>query len=315
MDKVRVGIVGLGGFAHVARLPVLAGMDDVELVSCMCRTQSTVDKVKTQFGFKNGFTDLDAMIEHGDLDAVFVVTPKDTHYDIVLKLLDAGLHIFCEKPLELELSKGQRMVERAREADRVLMVGFNRRFAPVYERAKELFSESPPDVCVGFKNRPGTEYRATMENTIHIVDLVRWYCGDVVELHGYSIYDDPHYETTAASIMRFESGSIGMVLGNRTCGQWMERMELYGGGKTVVVNCPDSVTVVDHETEHTVHMGPIRMGWATLEEKMGFRQEVRHFVDCLRNGTVPRTSGEDALESHRLMDRLLRGSGLPGMEQ
>lgn len=315
MAKLRIGVIGLGGFAHVARLPVLAAMENVELVSCMCRTASTVEKVKARFGFAQGFTDLDAMLDHGGIDAAFVVTPKETHHDIVLKLLENALDVFCEKPLAIDLPQSAEMVQKAKERGQILMVGFNRRFAPVYVAAKREFEDHPPDVCVAFKNRPGTEYRATMENTIHMVDLVRWYCGEASDIQGYSIYDDPSYETTAASLLRFQNNRIAMVLGNRTCGQWMERLELYGDGKTVVVNCPDEITVVDHEREHTTRMGPINMGWARLEHKMGFEQEVHHFVECVTERKQPRTSGTDALKSHELMDSILIHAGLPGMGQ
>lgn len=314
MKQMKVGVIGLGSFAHAARLPVLASLDNVELTACMVRTQATVDRIARQFGFQKKYTVLEDLIEESGIDAAFVITPKQTHYEIVMPLLESGIHVFCEKPMAMSIKEAKEMVDQAEKFGQVLMIGFNRRYAPVYEQAKAEFAENPPDVCVAFKNRPGTEYRATMENAIHMVDLLRWFCGECVHIEAHAHFDDPDYETTTGAMLRFESGTIGFLLGNRTCGQWMERLELYGGGKTVVVNCPDSMTVVDNEREHTMKMTPLRMGWATLQEKMGFRQEIVDFFDCLETGKMPRTSGRDVLNTHILLNDILRQAGLPEME-
>ncbi|MBD3306456.1 gfo/Idh/MocA family oxidoreductase [candidate division KSB3 bacterium] len=314
MPRIKVGVIGLGSFAHAARLPVLASLENIELTACMVRTQATVDRVARQFGFHQKYTDVETLIAESGIDAAFVITPKQTHYEIVKPLLEHGIHVFCEKPMAMSLKEAQAMVDLADQMDRLLMIGFNRRYAPVYERAKAEFADHPPDVCVAFKNRPGTEYRATMENAIHMVDLLRWFCGECVQIEAHAHFENPDYETTAGAMLRFASGTIGFLLGNRTCGQWMERVELYGDGKTVTVNCPDSMTVVDHEREHTMQMTPLRMGWATLQEKMGFRQEVVDFFECLKTGNTPRTTGRDVVNTHILLNEILRQAGLPEME-
>ncbi len=314
MKKIKVGVIGLGSFAHIARLPVLASLDTVELTACMARTKATVDRVARQFGFEKKYTVLEDMIAKSDIEAVFVVTPKTTHYDIVMPLLEKGIHVFCEKPMAMSIKEAQEMVQLSDKKNKILMIGFNRRYAPVYDKAKNEFFKKPPDVCVAFKNRPGRDYRATLENAIHMIDLMRWYCGECIEVNAHAHFKDPFYETTAAAILRFDSGAIGLLLGNRTCGQWMERVELYGGGKTVIVNCPDDTTVVDAEYEHTLKMTPLRMGWATLQEKMGFQQEVTAFIDSIKTGKEPRTPGKDSIKTHILVNEILRKAGLPEME-
>lgn len=311
---IKIGVIGPGSFAHVARLPVLAGMEGVEMTACMSRTPQTVDRVARQFGFQQTYTDLTKMIGESGMDAAIVATPKPTHFDIVIPLLEAGIHVFCEKPMAMSISQAEEMISCAKENRRRLVIGFNRRYAPVYDWAKQEFSQRPPDVCVAFKNRPGTEYRATMENAIHMVDLLRFYCGECVEVTAHSQFKDPDYEDGTGAILRFESGTVGFLLGNRTCGQWMERVELYGSGKTVTVNCPDEITVTDQEQEHARRLTPLRSGWATLEEKMGFRQEVEAFVDALRTGEKTRNDAEDSIETHKLLNTILRSAGLPEMD-
>ena len=314
MDKIRIGVIGLGSFAHVARLPVLAELEDVEMSACLARTAETVDRVSRQFGFAQSFTELDDFIRNSNIHAAVVCTPKTTHHAIVMRLLERGIHVFCEKPMATSLNHARAMVDCAERSKRVLMIGFNRRHAPAYTWAKQEFATQPPDVCVAFKNRPGTEYRATMENAIHMVDLMRFYCGECIDVTAHASFEDPNYENSAAAILRFDSGAVGFLLGNRTCGQWMERVELYGGGKSVVVNAPDDITIVDQEQEHVRRMTPLRFGWATVAEKMGFRQELRAFVDAVKSGTAPLTNAADSINTHLLLDTVLKKAGLPGME-
>jgi virulence factor len=312
--RTKIGVIGPGSFAHVARLPILAGMDNVEMTACMSRTPETVDRVARQFGFQKKYTDVQKLISESGIEAAIVATPKPTHFDIVIPLLEKGIHVFCEKPMAMSIPQAEEMIACAKKNDRKLVIGFNRRYAPVYDWAKQEFEDGSPDVCVAFKNRPGTEYRATMENAIHMVDLLRFFCGECTEVTAYAKYKDPDYEDWAGAVMRFESGTMGFLLGNRTCGQWMERVELYGGGKTVTVNCPDEITVVDQEQEHTRKLTPLNSGWATLEEKMGFRQEVEDFIDAVSTGKKTRNEAEDSVKTHILVNRVLKSAGLPEME-
>jgi virulence factor len=313
MKKIRVGVIGLGAYAHVAHLPALSSLENVELTACMARTTSTVERVAEQFGFLKQYTSLNDLIKNSGVEAVFVVTPKETHYEMVVPLLENGVHVFCEKPMAMAIREAEEMVNCADKKGRVLMIGFNRRFAPVYENAKKEYWNKPPDVCVAFKNRPGRDYRSTMENAIHMVDLMRWFCGECVSIGAHAQFKDPYYETTAAALLRFDTGAIGMLLGNRTCGQWMERVELYGGGKTVIAHCPDEISVIDEQFEHIRKMTPLKMGWATLQEKMGFQQQVNAFIEAITTGKEPRTHGKDSLKTHILLDQILKKVGLPGM--
>ena len=311
MEKTKVGVVGLGLFAHQAILPALVEAEGVELTACMARTRSTVDRVVRRYGFKHGFTSLDQMIEGSGVEAVFVVTPKQTHHDIVLNLLSAGMHVYTEKPLASSVPEAEDLIQCADENEKTLMVGFNRRFLPVYEEAKKYFSEKTVEACVTIKNRPGTEYRSTIENTIHMVDLLRWFCGECIEVESYTRYDDPYYETSISAILKFDSGAIASLFANRTCGQWTERLELYGGGRSVMVDCPNSVTLIDSELEHTMKVTPLRMGMTTALETMGYQKEVLHFIECVRTGQEPRSSGREALKTQILIDKILSAAGLP----
>lgn len=311
-ETVKVGVVGLGAIAHVAELPALSEIPGVRLVAAYSRTEETRRKAASKYNIEKLCATFDEFMKV-DMDCAFVLTPKPNHTEYVMPLLEAGRHVFLEKPLALTLDEGRAMAAKAEERKCLLMVAFNRRYAPVYRKAKEAFADRRLDICVCGKGRNGSEYRATLENAIHMVDLMRYFCGEAVEVQAFSQYSNIDYEDGCTAHIRFDSGAIGILVASRTAGQWYETVDLYGGGLTVRVNAPDDVTIVNPEAEVKTVMTPLAMGWARLEDKMGFKQEVEHFIDCVRTGQQPLSNGADAVRTHELVDAILRKAGLPGM--
>lgn len=313
-NKVKVGIIGLGAIAHIAELPALAGIPDVKIVAALDNSQEALDTAAAKYNIETLHTNFDEFIKV-EMDCVFVLTPKTLHTPFVRPLLEKGIDIFCEKPISNSLKEGREMVDLAKKNDCIFMVGFNRRYAPVYQKAKAAFGDRVPDVFLAQKSRKGSEYQATLENAIHMVDLMRWFCGEPVKVEAQSQYTDIDYEMTCTAQITFDTGAIGILVANRGAGQWIEKAEIYGGGQTVIVNAPDFVTVVKPTHEETTSMTPLALGWARVEDKMGFCQEVEHFIDCVKNHTQPITNAEDSYKSHELMNQILLAAGLPGMDE
>ena len=308
---LRLAVVGLGSIAREVHLPLLRRLPGVEVVGLIDALPEAVSRAVAETGLGPGFASLDALLGTARPDAALVLTPKPTHYVVVRTLLEAGVDVFCEKPLTTVLGEAEALVAQAARAGRILMVGFNRRYAPVYVTAREAFAARPPEACLAMKNRPGTEYRATFENAIHMVDLLRWFCGEAVDVHGAAVFADPYRETTAVATLRFDSGALAVLLANRSTSHWVERLEVFGDGRSAVVEAPDRVSLGQGGEARVTEMTPRHMGWAHVADKMGFRQELEHFVECMRTRAEPRTSGADAMRTQALMDRLLQAMGLP----
>ncbi len=311
--KFSVGVIGVGAIAQIAHLPVLSSRDDVELRGLMAGHIENAQRAQMRYAAKNAVATLGEFIDLG-LDCAFVLSPKPLHPEHVMPLLAAGIDVFCEKPLAMTLREADQMAEAAAKSGKKLMVGFNRRFAPVYRKAKDVYSDLSPDVVVAQKNRPASEYRATLENAIHMVDLMRYLCGECDQVSAIAKFTDPYYETLTTAQLRFENGTVGMLVADRSSGQWVETLELHGQNRSVYVNSPDSVTVVDAAESHTTTMTPLAMGWARVEDKLGFRAAIDHFFDCLKTGRTPLTSAEDAFKTHELMHRILKCAGLPALD-
>jgi virulence factor len=230
--------------------------------------------------------------------------------------LQSGVDVFCEKPLATSAADAQSLAELAGQEKRVLMVGFNRRFAPVYEAGRAAFAQSGASFCVAQKNRAGSEYRATFENAIHMVDLLRWYCGgEPVDVTAHAAGEDPWQEEGVSALIRFDNGNAGVLVAARNAGAWGERLDAYGGGVTATISAPDRIAVTrDNETK-VREMSSESFGWATATKTFGFAGAVEHFLDRVRDRRQPLTSGAEAAKTQLLLDRILAAAGLPTEEQ
>lgn len=312
-EKVRIGVIGVGYVAKNNFLPVFPRFDDVEFVGLMARNVENARRAQKLCGAENVVSTLDELVKL-DLDCAFVLTPKAVHYEQISYLLNAGLDVYSEKPMATTLKDAASLAELSEKTGKKLMIGFNRRYSPVCLKAKEVYTDRTPDVIIAQKNRPATEYHATLENAVHMVDLMRFYGGEVDRVNAISKYTDPDYETFCTAMLHFENGAAGMLIADRASGQWEEHIEIHGGNRTAFIDMPNSVTIVDGDEEHTTKMTPLAMGWAKSEDNMGFTNAIRHFLDCVKEDRTPMTSAADAYKTHELLDRILRSAGLPGME-
>lgn len=311
--KIRIGVIGVGYVAKNNFLPVLPRFEDVEFVGLMAKNVENAKTAQRMCGAQHVVSSIEEFVDLG-LDCAFVLTPKQCHAEQIAFLLNHGLDVYSEKPMATTLKDAAGIADLAEKTGKKLMIGFNRRFAPVCQKAKSVYAEAGPDVIIGQKNRPKTEYRATLENAIHIVDLMRYYGGEVKDVHAVSKYTDPYYESFTTAQMEFESGASGILVASRSSGQWEETIELHGQNRSVLIKMPDSVTITDENEHHITEMTPLAMGWAKSEDNLGFSYAIRHFLDCVRDNRQPLTSAQDAFKTHELLDRILRSAGLPAMD-
>jgi voltage-gated potassium channel Kch len=138
--RLAIGFIGAGNYATATLLPGLAALPNVQLAHVATNRSLSAVNAQRRFGFTTASTSADAVIEDDDLDAIFIVTRHQTHADLVCRVLRTGKTVFVEKPLALTREEVDQIVEVVAETgnDR-LMVGFNRRFAPLLTQMKSQF--------------------------------------------------------------------------------------------------------------------------------------------------------------------------------
>lgn len=310
--KMRIGIIGAGSIAHSAHFPALSSFEDVEVVAVLNRTYEKAEQACRQYGFGKAVKTLDEFLNQ-DLDAAVLLTPKTVRKEYLVPLLEAKLDVLVEKPLASTMEECEYLADASKNSGQIVMVAFNRRYSPVFQRGMEEFKDKAPHYVLAQKCREFKEYRATLENSIHMVDILRHALGECVEVTAKAKWSDWFYEDLCTAQLEFENGSLALLGASREAGQWYERVEMYGDNKTVIVESPDRLTIIRPEYEEVRNSTPLHKGWSNYLDAIGFRPCDRHFIDCCKTRQKPLTSAEDALKTMQLMNRILQSAGLPDM--
>lgn len=314
MREIKVGVVGLGRQA-LRHISTLVGFDDVKISAVCDINEGILKKIGHRYRISSLYKDYVKMAEKSAVDCVFVVTkPDETHSKITEIFLENGKHVFCEKPMATKLSEMENVVKKAKDYDGILMVGFNRRYMPIFQKAKEEFmNPSQVEVCKAEMCAEKTILRGLNSNYVHMIDVLRWFCGEPVRVEAQARYKDPNYEETIVALITFDMGALGVHISNSNSGGYVERVTIYGNKKTLMVDVP-SLTVKNLKGgayQPAVVTNFVTDSWREFSYKFGFEQEDRHFINCVKTGENPLTSGEDALKSHQLVNTIYAKCGLP----
>ncbi len=147
--RIGLAVLGAGGFAADTLLPALQAAGDFALRGVATRTPASAAKIAQEFGAEAASTDPEALLADPAVDAVVIATRHDSHARLALAALEAGKHVFLEKPMAIERDELEALRARALASDRVFTVGYNRRYAPLSLAVQEALAATPgPRVAV-----------------------------------------------------------------------------------------------------------------------------------------------------------------------
>ncbi len=133
----RVAIIGLGGVADRIHLPACRATPGVEIAGACESDAETRRRMSEKFGLKAVYPDAAALLAQQKPDAVIIGTPPDSHHELCLAALDAGAHVFCEKPFMRTVEEADQVISAARARNLVLAVNNQYRYMPIYSRTRE----------------------------------------------------------------------------------------------------------------------------------------------------------------------------------
>ena len=292
-----VAVCGAGAFAREHLLPALARVPGLRLRTLVTARGGTSAHVARKYGFEQHSTDFTAALADPETDAVVVATPNRLHASMARAALDAGKHVFVEKPLcvdESQLADLQDALEGAQRAaaDRrpCLMVGYNRRFSRHAQWARDaLGSRTAPlvahyRVCPGYLppdhpvNDPVEGGGRVIADACQFVDLLMFLTGSLpVRVHASRIRADgpAAANDNFVATLTFADGSVGAITyaaagDGGYAGEWFE---VFAEGKTVAVR--------DYR-ESVLHAAGRRRKFRTRGQDLGYEQELRHFFEVVR---------------------------------
>jgi len=139
--RIRVGVIGAGTFAEEAHIPGIQAHRQGDVAALCARNQQRATVLAARLGVPDVYTDYHEMLARPDIDAVTIATPDVLHAPIALAALEAGKHVFCEKPLAMTVAQAEQMVAAATRADRIAMVGFTFRYTRALQTLRRLLGE------------------------------------------------------------------------------------------------------------------------------------------------------------------------------
>lgn len=294
-EAIRVALVGASSFAQAIHLPNLDALrKDFELRAVMSRTGTTARAVAAQYKAAYCTTDYEAILGDNQTDLVLIATRHDLHASLCVRALRAGKHVFVEKPLALtmdELGEIEQFYQERPDGP-LLMVGFNRRFAPAIQIIRNIISKSTTPIVANYRMNAGyipLEHWVqgpegggrNLGEACHIYDLFNFLCrGErAAEVSAYAI--NPNSRQWVANdnfvaTVKYENGSVCTLtytaLGDKSYPK--ERMEVFCDGKVLVMDDYKSVSVY----------GAKHKGWTSKSAQKGQFQELEALADSLLRG-------------------------------
>jgi len=291
---VAIGVLGAGNFAVTTMLPVIKRIHDVDLAGVCAANGSHARHAAVEFGFRYCATDEEKLLNDDAVNTVLIATRNHLHANQVVAALAADKHVFCEKPLCLtEAELGEIVLEhQCAQPRRLLMVGFNRRFAPMAIRMQAFLREMreplamhyrvnagslPPDHWVNDPEQGGGRILAEV---CHFVDFLSFLVGATpIDVQTEDVADVRHPGDDNVIIsLRFANGSHGTISyltsGDRSYSK--ERVEVFAGGAVAVLDDFRRLELVRHGRQQTFT--------SRFRQDKGHRGELQAFFTAIRDG-------------------------------
>ncbi len=226
--NLRIGMIGAGRMAHVHAEHLINSDRDVEIVAVFSRTAEHANAAAAEWNARP-YTDYRRLLDENELDAVYICTPTFIHVEIGLECAERGLHMFVEKPLDLDLALSQRLVDAVESRSLINVTAFHWRYTEAYHRAQELMGDEPIALVNlrWYWTRPPVRWMwdrilaggQIVDQNIHLVDLSRGLAGEIDTV--YAAYNrrqvnfDEGFDSWDgyAVTLRYMGGAVGNCAG------------------------------------------------------------------------------------------------------
>lgn len=325
MTSLNLAFIGYGRHATHNLYPSLKALG-YQLTSVCTTHLESAKKAAQDYQIPNVYTDYKKLLSEQKPDAVFVSTQPDRYHAIVKDILFSGSHVFVEKPLGMTLEESRLIADISKSTGKHVMVGFMKRFAPSYIKIKELIDSEKFGQPLGMtqffacRNFAKDAKELLLFASIHYVDLMRWYYGEVTSVVGEQLHNGD--SLILSFTLKFKNGAVGSL---QYCGapSWEKaaaEMTLTGTGGYVRVEGVDKVVsyhkdlsltpprwqIVGENEQTFGTMLTTGGGWKQALYLNGFVGEIEHFVQSIEKGIVPQNSAHDNLQTMQIVDRMIR---------
>lgn len=295
---MKIGIIGLGGIARKAYLPIVLNKGDLTPVLCT-RNSEILNTIAGKYRIADVTTSIDGLIDK-NIQAAFVHTSTESHFEIVKKLLLNDINVYVDKPISYYYSEARELVDLAEKRGKHLFVGFNRRFCPAYAG---LNNTGTPGIVLVQKNRtylPEEIRSFIFDDFIHVVDTIRFLSPELDDkITVTSNLQDSKLIHVTVQFTSNNFTAFGMM--NRNNGTTEEVVEIMKDGEKYVVNDMDSTR---HFCKGEERINRFNV-WDPVLYRRGFVDLINHFLEVIRGNANPLITSHDALLTHKYCEDIV----------
>ncbi|MBN1244241.1 Gfo/Idh/MocA family oxidoreductase [Candidatus Bathyarchaeota archaeon] len=319
MEKVKLGIIGLGyiGKTHLKHSLKIPNVDVVAVSDLSKKALKDAEVT----GVTKTFTNYEQLLKEPDIDAVIVALPTHLHLQCAQQAAEARKHIFMEKPIALNTEEAKEIIAAAHKNSVTLMVGYPLRFNEKFQELKarkdkgllgdveiayatyvstgpffhRADGHSPVPVPEWWWNKELTGGGALMDVGSHMINLMRWFFGEITDIKSQLNYRfNLDFEDSAICLTKFDSGTKAVITVGWFLQGYMLRTEFFGTvGHDLTEHRPGNILLTALQMLTT---GKSKFHQAHLDE-------IQYFVDCLQNDSTPSPSGEDGLKDLEAIEK------------
>jgi UDP-N-acetylglucosamine 3-dehydrogenase len=302
MDRLRIGVIGLGWFGEI-HCETIVGVASLELTALCTRTPDRLAALAGKFGVAKTFTNYHDLLADPEIDAVSICTMWDQHTEPAIAALEAGKHVFLEKPIASTVADARSILAASKRSKGILSIGHIVRFNPRYRMAKQAIEAGRIGKIVAMSSRrniPAAWTTTILEkigpivgDAIHDTDIMLWYTGDRIT----SVYAQTvdvrglQHPDIGQTMYRFAGGATATLetvwcMPDKTPFDIDERMSIIGTeGIIHVQDTFPNLAIVDDNKLHS----PDTTYWPEFDGVRGgaLRDEFSYFSRCALDGKKP----------------------------
>jgi myo-inositol 2-dehydrogenase / D-chiro-inositol 1-dehydrogenase len=309
MSKSKIGFLGAGYIAGV-HASILARDERVEVAAVYDIKKRQATQLAQSLGASVAHSVAELL---ATCDVIYITTPNTQHTELAILAVEERKHVFCEKPMSTSITEARRVLKAIERSDCVFQVGHNRRFAPVYAELKRMLTETHRPHSAHVKMNRGELLNPKWvgdpkitggflyETTIHMFDMLRFLFGEVKTLQAIASQHEYAESDDFSVLLAFESG-VHATLASSSDAGWLfpfERVEVFCHHATIATREMENLVFSDGLSgKHT----ELSMHQLSKEEKWGYVQEDRAFIDSIVNGKPPAVTAFDGYKSVELVN-------------
>lgn len=314
--QVGWGLIGASNIARSFMIDAIRAQSGHKIVSVMSSSESRGQAFADEFGISNADTSVDALLARDDIDAVYISTTNELHFEQAIAAAKAGKHVLCEKPLALTLDHAVDMVKACKQHGVVMATNHHLRNAATHQRMRQLIQDGAigtvsavrvhhavylPEFLQTWRTNAVAGGGVILDITVHDADTLRYLLNEEpvkVNTLTQSAGMSETLEDGVMTVWKFESGVLAQIHESFTTKHVNTGLEIHGStGSILATNCMTQNPIGDVVIQRRSDNGDLQQERVDIEHHNLYIESLQKFSNAMRGDGEPSATGEDGVKS------------------